>query len=92
MDAAFTSLERHGSGIHVVGQAPVGAGRGAGAVSGSSPPGIAVRVVVENGRVLVGDPGPGIAPEDLPHIFERFYRAPGARGLPGAGLGLARIG
>ena len=57
-----------------------------------SPPGVAVRVVVENGRVLVGDQGPGIAPEDLPHIFERFYRAPGARGLPGAGLGLAIVG
>ena len=57
-----------------------------------SPPGTAVRIVVENGRVLVSDHGPGIADEDLPHIFERFYRAPGARGLPGAGLGLAIVG
>lgn len=57
-----------------------------------SPPEVAVRVVVENGRVLVSDQGPGIAPEDLPHIFERFYRAPDARGMPGAGLGLAIVG
>ena len=57
-----------------------------------SPPGAAVRVVVENGRVVVSDRGPGIADEDLPHIFERFYRAPDARGMPGAGLGLAIVG
>jgi two-component system, OmpR family, sensor histidine kinase MprB len=57
-----------------------------------SPPGTAVRVVVENGRVSVSDQGPGIAHEDLPHIFERFYRAPDARRMPGAGLGLAIVG
>ena len=57
-----------------------------------SPPGAAVRVVVEDGRVVVSDRGPGVADEDLPHIFERFYRAPGARGMPGAGLGLAIVG
>jgi two-component system sensor histidine kinase MprB len=57
-----------------------------------SPPGAAVRVVVANGQVVVSDHGPGIADEDLPHIFERFYRAPDARGLPGAGLGLAIVG
>ena len=57
-----------------------------------TPPGAAVRVVVENGQVSVTDHGPGIADEDLPHIFERFYRAPAARGMPGAGLGLAIVG
>jgi two-component system sensor histidine kinase MprB len=57
-----------------------------------SPPGAAVRVTVEDGRVVVSDRGPGIADEDLPHIFERFYRAPDARGMPGAGLGLAIVG
>jgi signal transduction histidine kinase len=40
-------------------------------------------------RVQVSDSGAGIAPEDLPHLFDRFYRAPAARGRPGAGLGLA---
>ena len=54
--------------------------------------GDAVRVVVEDGRVSVTDHGPGIADTDLPRIFERFYRAPAARGMPGAGLGLAIVG
>ena len=57
-----------------------------------TPPDAAVRVAVEDGQVSVTDHGPGIADEDLPHIFERFYRAPAARGMPGAGLGLAIVG
>jgi len=51
----------------------------------------AVRVVVESGQVSVTDRGPGIADHDLPRIFERFYRAPAARGMPGSGLGLAIV-
>jgi two-component system, OmpR family, sensor histidine kinase MprB len=57
-----------------------------------SAPDAAVRVVVGNGKVSVTDHGPGIADADLPHIFERFYRAPAARGMPGSGLGLAIVG
>jgi two-component system sensor histidine kinase MprB len=50
-----------------------------------------VEVEVDGGEVQVRDHGPGIAAEDLPHVFDRFYRARGARGLPGAGLGLAIV-
>jgi two-component system sensor histidine kinase MtrB len=39
--------------------------------------------------VEVADAGPGIAPEDLPHLFERFYKADPARAGHGTGLGLA---
>ncbi len=57
-----------------------------------NPPDAAVRVIVDNGQVSVTDHGPGIADADLPHIFERFYRSAAARGMPGAGLGLAIVG
>ncbi|WCB95071.1 Signal transduction histidine-protein kinase/phosphatase MprB [Baekduia alba] len=56
-----------------------------------SPPDGAVEVVVRPGEVTVRDHGPGIAEVDLPHVFDRFYRAPSARGLPGSGLGLAIV-
>jgi two-component system, OmpR family, sensor histidine kinase MprB len=56
-----------------------------------SPPGGAVEVRVDDGEVTVRDHGPGIAQSDLPHVFDRFYRAPSARGLPGSGLGLAIV-
>jgi two-component system sensor histidine kinase MprB len=56
-----------------------------------SPQGEVVSVVCRNGEVVVRDRGPGIAREDLPHIFDRFYRAPASRGLPGSGLGLAIV-
>ena len=50
-----------------------------------------VEVEVAGGRLRVRDHGPGIADEDLPRVFDRFYRAPGARGMPGSGLGLAIV-
>jgi signal transduction histidine kinase len=40
-------------------------------------------------RFAVRDEGPGIAAESLPHVFDRFYRAPGQGGKSVAGLGLA---
>jgi len=56
-----------------------------------SPPGQPIEVSVRAGEVVVRDHGPGIAEADLPHVFDRFYRAPAARGLPGSGLGLAIV-
>ncbi len=51
----------------------------------------AVEVKVGDGEVVVRDHGPGIAEEDLPKIFDRFYRAASARHLPGSGLGLSIV-
>ena len=56
-----------------------------------SPPGATVDVTVREGRLAVRDHGPGIADEDLPYVFDRFYRARSARGMPGSGLGLAIV-
>ncbi len=56
-----------------------------------SPPGGRVEVELAGGTLSVRDHGPGFAPGDLPHVFERFYRADRARGMPGSGLGLAIV-
>ena len=50
---------------------------------------IAGHVRPEQVIICVSDQGPGIAPDDLPHVFDRFYRSSGAsRTTKGAGLGL----
>ena len=56
-----------------------------------SPAGATVEVSVRSGEVAVRDHGPGIAPEDRPRVFDRFWRAPGARHMPGSGLGLSIV-
>lgn len=50
-----------------------------------------VEVRLREGRLSVRDHGPGIPDEDLSRVFDRFYRASDARGLPGSGLGLAIV-
>ncbi len=56
-----------------------------------SPDGGVVEVTCVSGEVTVRDHGPGVDQSDAEHIFDRFYRAPGARGRPGSGLGLAIV-
>jgi two-component system, OmpR family, sensor histidine kinase MprB len=56
-----------------------------------SPPGGTVDTRLAAGVLTVRDHGPGIAEADLPHVFDRFYRAAAARALPGSGLGLAIV-
>lgn len=62
-----------------------------------TPAGGAVRIRSAHGgslaRVTVSDTGIGIAPADLPHIFDRFFRVKGreTRGIPGSGLGLSVV-
>jgi two-component system, OmpR family, sensor histidine kinase MprB len=56
-----------------------------------SPSSGTVHVHLADGVLRVRDHGPGIDPADLPHVFDRFYRAAAARALPGSGLGLAIV-
>jgi two-component system sensor histidine kinase MprB len=51
------------------------------------------RMVVDSkdGMISVGDSGPGIDDADRPFIFDRFWRSPSARALPGSGLGLSIV-
>lgn len=50
-----------------------------------------ITVRLTSGELTVVDQGPGIDAEDLPHIFDRFYRSSEARTLPGSGLGLSIV-
>ncbi len=56
-----------------------------------SPADSPILVSVRPGAVEVADVGPGIDPGDLPHVFDRFYRAARDRTVPGSGLGLAIV-
>jgi two-component system sensor histidine kinase MprB len=56
-----------------------------------SRPGGSVEVELADGVLSVRDHGPGFADGDLPHVFDRFYRAAEARKMPGSGLGLAIV-
>ncbi|ARE75838.1 ATP-binding protein [Streptomyces sp. NPDC059558] len=56
-----------------------------------SPPGGTVAVTLRAGELTVRDHGPGIPAEELPHVFERFWRSQSARALPGSGLGLSIV-
>ena len=52
---------------------------------------VAVMVRAEDGRAVLGvvDSGPGIPPDELPHIFDRLWRGRAARQVAGSGIGLA---
>jgi two-component system sensor histidine kinase MprB len=56
-----------------------------------SPEGAAIEVRLFGGALSVRDHGPGFREEDLPFVFDRFYRAADARSRPGSGLGLAIV-
>jgi two-component system sensor histidine kinase MprB len=56
-----------------------------------SPPGGTVRIRLNHGTLTVEDEGPGIAPADREHVFERFYRSEESRSMPGSGLGLSIV-
>lgn len=56
-----------------------------------SPVGGTVTVEIHGRTFSVVDEGPGIPAADLPHVFDRFYRATSSRTVPGSGLGLAIV-
>lgn len=56
-----------------------------------SPAGGTIDVRLKGGELTVRDHGPGIPSEELPHVFDRFWRSPDARALPGSGLGLSIV-
>ena len=54
-----------------------------------SPKNSTIYAIMDTAGLSITDEGPGIAPEDLPHLFERFRQSPAAAGKGGSGLGLA---
>ncbi|MFE0524383.1 sensor histidine kinase [Streptomyces sp. NPDC058954] len=56
-----------------------------------SPEGGTIEVQLSEGVLTVRDHGPGIPEDELPHVFDRFWRSPSARALPGSGLGLSIV-
>jgi two-component system sensor histidine kinase MprB len=56
-----------------------------------SPEGGTIEVSLDRGALTVRDHGPGIPADELPYVFDRFWRSPSARALPGSGLGLSIV-
>ncbi|MQS12898.1 HAMP domain-containing histidine kinase [Streptomyces kaniharaensis] len=56
-----------------------------------SPPGGTIYVRLQQGVLTVRDHGPGIPPDELQYVFDRFWRSPSSRQLPGSGLGLSIV-
>jgi two-component system sensor histidine kinase MprB len=56
-----------------------------------SPPEGTIEVHLMRGRLTVRDHGPGIPDDELPYVFDRFWRSQSARALPGSGLGLSIV-
>jgi two-component system sensor histidine kinase MprB len=56
-----------------------------------SPPGGTVTVRLVDGTLTVDDQGSGIDEQDLPHVFDRFYRSQESRSMSGSGLGLSIV-
>jgi two-component system sensor histidine kinase MprB len=56
-----------------------------------TPEGGQIMVRSSNATVTVSDSGPGISEEDRQYVFDRFWRSPSARALPGSGLGLSIV-
>jgi two-component system, OmpR family, sensor histidine kinase MprB len=56
-----------------------------------SPPGAVVELTVDGHGIRVRDHGPGVADDELPYVFDRFFRGANSRGKHGSGLGLAIV-
>jgi two-component system sensor histidine kinase MprB len=56
-----------------------------------TPEGGRIAVHSTHGLVSVADSGPGITDDDRQFVFDRFWRSPSARSLPGSGLGLSIV-